>query len=174
MIRAKEPTPTDAAKALRLFAPELAKEALRVSTPPPKAKRKVHSAVPKKAWDDVLQETAAMMKNDENGYPDPWKDATAKHIVALNEIQHRLVYEVEPRLSMPARTKLMALAARVKKRHFDGNIEPMIDYLVWVWRDENQRWRASKSTRRLAFETIFTDQKVVDFQAATKRAGNRR
>lgn len=99
-----------------------------------------------------------------------WEDASAVHLVALYEYCHELVYGEAPlELDNNEVWKLATFAAaRMVKRHFDGDAAAAMEFVRWTWQRERSRraWREKKgvTSTRLGWRLQFRDDMVTDYR----------
>lgn len=110
-------------------------------------------------------EVEAMMKTGE------WKEAGARHLVALYAVLHQEVYGVEALELTPSACYLATLqAGMLVKKHFGGDIVVAVEFMKWVWEREQglEAWRKSvgRETRRIGPRWMFTGAALVtDYRA---------
>lgn len=103
-----------------------------------------------------------------------FEGTSAVHLVALYEYCHELVYG-EPPLELENNEvwKLATFAAaRLVKKHFDGDTDAAMEFVRWTWQRERSRkaYRERKgiASTRLGWRLQFRDDMVTDYRIAMR------
>lgn len=107
-----------------------------------------------------------------------WKDATARHLVALYDLMHEKVYGVEAlELGPSERHKAALIAGNMIKRYFDGDVVACVEFLRWVWTREiaREKWRRDNrvSGQRIGIRLMFSGSLVTDYRVDMARNPDR-
>lgn len=120
-----------------------------------KAKRREAS----KGADDVRVEVKVMIESGD------WTGASPRHLVALYELMHALVYEVVPTMTNRERSIAVAQAGGQVRYQFDGDIAQAIEFVRWAWQREAEReeWRrrSGRQGGRLDWRRLFSSSGVL-------------
>lgn len=107
-----------------------------------------------------------------------WDGAGARHLVALYDRMHERCYGFEPaELGPTERFNAGMLAGSMLKARFDGDIELMVNFVLWVWDREigREKWRREekKSGGRIGVRLMFSGSLYSDWRADLARTGKR-
>lgn len=97
-----------------------------------------------------------------------WSRARGEHLVALYCWCHEQVYGVEPALPVKAWQEGARLAVEFAARHFQGDLERVVDFMRWTWKREKEReeWRRShnRDGGRIGLRLQFGDALMPDYK----------
>jgi len=162
--RLKAPADPEMSPAMReLYAEQEAKLARK------KARSKTISA---SVFNRARVEAEEMMRSRD------WKNATARHLVALYDLMHEKVYGVEAiELGPSERHKAALMAGNAIKRFFNGDVEACVEFLRWVWTREmgREKWRREngQSGQRIGIRLMFSGSLVTDYRVDLARNPDR-
>ncbi len=126
-------------------------------------KRKTKSkTVAAAVFNRALAEVDEMLRSGD------WESGGARHLVALYDRLHHRCYGVEPVLSSSERFNAGLLAGAMLKREFSGDVDAMVEFMIWAWNREleRERWRRENGREggRIGVHLMFSGALLTDYR----------
>lgn len=135
------------------------------ASPKPVKKKTLGNAAVKR----YVKATTKLIEHNE------WGAFKISNVVALHMWCHSRVYGVDAlELEQGAEfEKARIRAGQLMKKQFGGELPALVDYVKWVWRDENRReqWRRKNGHpgKVLGWRLVFGPHKVVEYRIEQRR-----